>query len=137
MSKKIFAIILALLMVVSIGVLASCGPQEEVKDDVIASPVPDKALESFTMPEDFKIGLICLHDEKSTYDLNFINSLKKAAAAAGLKEDQVLIRVNIEEGNACYEEACDLVDKGCKIIFADSFGHEDYMLKAAKEFFGQ
>jgi len=41
---------------------------------------------------------------------------------------------NIPESNACYEAAADLVDEGCDIIFADSFGHETYMLKAAKEF---
>ena len=30
--------------------------------------------------------------------------------------------------------AKDLVDQGCDIIFANSFGHEDFMIKAAKEF---
>ncbi|MBQ2157155.1 MAG: BMP family ABC transporter substrate-binding protein, partial [Oscillospiraceae bacterium] len=40
----------------------------------------------------------------------------------------------IPESNECYEAACDLVDEGCNIIFADSFNHEDYLIKAAKEF---
>ena len=30
--------------------------------------------------------------------------------------------------------AAELADDGCNIIFADSFGHEDYMIQAAKEF---
>ncbi len=84
--------------------------------------------------DDFKIGVILLHDETSTYDLNFINGVQDAAKALGLKDSQVIIQRNIEEGNACYEAAADLVDKGCKIVFADSFGHETYLIKAAKEF---
>ena len=47
---------------------------------------------------------------------------------------EILKKTNIPESNACYDAAADLVDKGCTVIFADSFGHEDYMIKAAKEF---
>ena len=34
----------------------------------------------------------------------------------------------------CYEACKDLVDRGCSIIIADSFGHEDYLIQAAKQF---
>ncbi len=80
-----------------------------------------------------KFGVILLHDENSTYDLNFINGVKAAQEALGLSDDQVIIRKNITESNACYEAACDLVDEGCNVIFADSFGHESFLLEAAKE----
>lgn len=80
-----------------------------------------------------KFGLICLHDENSTYDLNFINSIKAAKADLGLSDDQVVIKTNIPETNEAYEAALDLIDRGCNIIFADSFGHESYMVQAAKE----
>jgi len=83
--------------------------------------------------EDIKLGVILLHDEDSTYDLNFINGVKDAAAALGLGEDQVIIKRNIPESNDCYETALDLADEGCQIIFADSFGHESFLLQAAKE----
>ena len=83
--------------------------------------------------EDIKLGVILLHDEDSTYDLNFINGVNEAAANLGLTEDQVIIIRNIPESNACYETALDLVDEGCNIVFADSFGHESFMLQAAKE----
>lgn len=82
----------------------------------------------------FKIGVILLHDEKSTYDLNFINSAKAAAEELGLKEDQLVFKRNVREGSECYDAAADLVDSGCDVIFADSFGHEDFMIQAAKEF---
>ena len=83
--------------------------------------------------EDIKLGVILLHDEDSTYDLNFINGVKDAAAALGLSDEQVIIKRNIPESNDCYETALDLADEGCQIIFADSFGHESFMLQAAKE----
>ncbi len=87
-----------------------------------------------TGSDDFKLGVICLHDEDSTYDLNFINGVKEAQKALGLRDDQVIIKRNIPESNDCYEAARDLVDEGCDVIFANSFGHETHILKAAKEF---
>ena len=90
---------------------------------------------SFASADDeFMIGVILLHDEDSTYDLNFINAVYEAKDALGLDDDQVIIKRNIPESNEVYETACDLVDEGCKVIFADSFGHESYLLEAAKEF---
>ena len=82
----------------------------------------------------FKIGVILLHDEKSTYDLNFINGVKAAAKELGLKDSQVIFKRNIKESNDCYVAASELVDEGCSVVFADSFGHEDYIIKAATEF---
>ena len=80
---------------------------------------------------DIMVGFICLHDENSTYDLNFINAATAACDELGVEYQ---IRTNIPEGQECYDAAAELVDAGCDIIFADSFGHEDYMIEAAKEF---
>lgn len=82
----------------------------------------------------FKLGVILLHDESSTYDANFIKAVNDAREMLGLSKNQMIIKKNIPEGNECYEAACDLIAEGCKVIFADSFGHEGYMIKAAKEF---
>jgi basic membrane protein A len=84
--------------------------------------------------EDFKIGFIFLHDENSTYDKNFLDAAKAATEELGLSAEQVIFKTNVPEGNECYEAAADLADQGCDIVFADSFGHEPYMIKAAKEF---
>ena len=81
-----------------------------------------------------KVGFIFLHDENSTYDLNFMNGAKEACANLGLSDDQVIFRTNIPEGQECYDAAAELADAGCNVIFADSFGHEDFMIQAAKEF---
>ena len=84
--------------------------------------------------ENIKLGIITLHDEQSTYDKNFIDSAKAAAANLGLSDEQLIIVSGIPESDECRQKALDLVDEGCNIVFADSFGHEDFMIEAAKEF---
>ncbi len=91
----------------------------------------DKAASSEAEKSDIKVGFIMLHDENSTYDLNFINAAKAACENQGVEYE---IRTNIPEGQECYDTAAELVDAGCTIICADSFGHEDYMIQAAKDF---
>ncbi len=134
MFKKILSLCLAVLMIAAIGAMASCGDMTGNEAKMSESPLPEVELtKDFDVPADFKIGFILLHDEASTYDLNFINAVKKVQAALGLTDDQIVYKKGIPESNACYEAACDLVDQGCDIIFADSFGHESYLLKAAEE----
>ncbi len=111
--KKILALLLAAVMLFS---LTACGGAGGNKD---------------AEKSDLKVGFIFLHDENSTYDKNFIDAAKKACENMGVEYAQ---KVNVPESNECYEAAADLVDSGCDIVFADSFGHESYMLKAAKEF---
>ena len=80
---------------------------------------------------DFKAGFIFLHDENSTYDKNFMDAAKAACEELGVK---AVLKTNIDESEACQQAAEELADQGCGIVFADSFGHEDYMIEAAKEF---
>lgn len=86
------------------------------------------------MAADVKLGVILLHDEDSTYDLNFINGVMEAAAALNLSDDQVIIKRNIPESGEVTDAALDLADDGCTIIFADSFGHETYLMEAAQQY---
>ena len=78
-----------------------------------------------------KVGFIALHDSNSTYDKNFIDAITAACEA---KDVELVLRTGIPEDNTCYETAADLVDEGCDVIFADSFGHESFILQAAQEF---
>ena len=134
--KKFLAILLAVVLCFA---LAACGgngdSEENEKLGMSESPIAEVALNvDYEVPEDFKIGFICLHDENSTYDLNFLRAVYEIQDTLGLTDDQVIIQKNIPEGDECYVAAKDLVAEGCKIIFANSFGHEDFMIKAAKEF---
>ncbi len=135
--RKFLALALVAVMMLA---LVACGngttpantSDSVASDDTTAST--DATTDATPVADDsFKIGFIFLHDENSTYDLNFINAAREAQAALGLSDDQVIFKTNIPESNECYEAALDLVDRGCSVIFADSFGHESYMLQAARE----
>ena len=82
--------------------------------------------------ESFKVGLICLHDESSTYDKNFIDSMYRALEELGLEKTQLELVTGIPEQAECYDKASELA-KTCDIIFADSFGHEPFIIQAAEE----
>ena len=134
---KVLALILA-VAVLATAVFALTACKDDKTEGEITLPAyeaidtPDYS--SVTVPADFKIGFIFLHDANSTYDKNFIDAAEEAVAAMGLTDAQVEYRTNIDESEECYNTARELVDAGCDVIFADSFGHETYMLKAAKEF---
>ena len=136
MFKKIVSLMLVIAMCATMCIaMASCADIGTNDGDVIASPLPLKDITaSVTVPEDFKIGFIFLHDENSTYDKNFIDAANAAAAALGLTKDQVIMKVDIDEGPECYDAAVELIEEGCDLIFADSFGHEDFMIQAAEEY---
>lgn len=119
--KKIVSFLMVAVMLLSCAALVACGGTETAE-------------ETATEAKAVKVGFIFLHDENSTYDKNFMDAATAAAEALGLTADQVMIKTNIPESNECYEAAADLVDAGCNVIFADSFGHEDFIIQAAKEF---
>ena len=115
--KKVRLVSLLALAAASVGTLIGCN----------SSNGDSKAV---------KIGLICLHDSSSTYDANFINAMDEAVKNLG---DKVIFEKNclltdVPEDNSCYDAAKDLVERGCKVIIADSFGHQTAMLNAAKDF---
>ena len=112
--KKFLALLLALVMALS---LFACGKKDNDADKAKV-----------------KVGFITLHDENSTYDKNFINGAKEAIKNLGLTDADYILKTNIPEGQECYETACDLAEQGCNIIFADSFGHEGFMIDAAKKY---
>ena len=113
--KKITAMLLCLAMLFA---FAGCGSKDTASDG---------AQNGKTV----KVGFIYLHDENSTYDLNFINAAKAACEKLGV---EYLEKKNIPESSECKEAALDLVDRGCNIVFADSFGHEPFIAEAAAEY---
>ena len=107
--KKLFALLLAALMIFT---MAACG---NTADD-----------------DGLKVGFIFLHDENSTYDKNFIDAAVEACENMGVEMVQ---KTQIPESNACYDAAVELIEvEECDIIFADSFGHESFLMQAAEEY---
>ena len=139
MKKKVVS--LFAVMALTIGTLAGCGSNtagsstasSTVSSETVGSSVEasDASNTGDVDTSGIKAGFIFLHDENSTYDLNFLNAAKEACEKLGV---ECLIKTNIPEGQECYEAACELADEGCDFIFADSFGHEDYIIEAAREY---
>ena len=141
MKKKVLSLLA--VMALTVSALAGCG--SSAADTTEAETTTEATAEAETeteteaagetetaaATEGLKAGFIFLHDENSTYDLNFLNAAKAACEKLGV---ECVIKTNIPEGQECYEAACELADAGCNFIFADSFGHEDYMIEAAKEY---
>ncbi|MBQ3528947.1 MAG: BMP family ABC transporter substrate-binding protein [Oscillospiraceae bacterium] len=106
--KKLFALLLAAVLVFG---MVACGNGAD---------------------KDMKVGFIFLHDEQSTYDKNFIDAAKEACEKMGVTMVQ---KTQIPESQACYDAAVELIEtEGCEIIFADSFGHESFLMDAAKKY---
>lgn len=110
--KKILAVVMAIALIAT--VFAACGKKGENKETTL------------------KVGFIFLHDENSTYDKNFMDAAKSACQAMGVEYVQ---KTQIPESKDCYDAAVDLIETdGCNIIFADSFGHESFLMEAAKKY---
>ena len=123
--KKLLTIVMALMLVVVAGV--SCGGNSS-SESTPASGSTSASESTPVTPTGVKVGLLALHDSNSTYDKNFIDAFNAACAVKGV---EAVIKTNIEEGENCKTEALNLVDDGCKLVFADSFGHESYLREAA------
>lgn len=112
--KKLIAVLMTLAMLFA---FAGCGSSDN-KEDKDSSKLT--------------VGFIFLHDEQSTYDKNFMDAAKAACDAMGVKYVQ---KTQIPESKDCYDAAVELVEvEDCDVIFADSFGHESFLLDAAKKY---
>lgn len=121
---KVLALVLALSMVVA---FAACGGTTE--ETTAAAGEETTAAEGALA--DVKMGLICLHDENSTYDANFIQAAKAAQTELGF---ELVIKTNIPEDDSCAQAAEELAEDGCDVIFANSFGHESYVMTVAEDY---
>ena len=133
--KKLLSLLLALTMVFA---LAACGGNsapaaEEPAAEAPAADAPAADAPAAEAPAaaEVKVGFILLHDENSTYDKNFLDAAVASCEKMGV---EYVVKSNIPEGQECYDAAAELVDAGCNLVFADSFGHESYMIQAAKDF---
>ena len=120
--KKLLALLLT--AVLAVGCVAFTGCSETVKEYTGIKKVENYA--------DMKVGFITLHDESSTYDKNFIDSAKEVCQKLGITKYE--IKTNVPEGKECYTAAKKFAEQGYNLVFADSFGHEKYLLQAAKEY---
>ena len=84
--------------------------------------------------EDLKVGIIYIGDENEGYTAAHMKGIDEMQEELGLDDSQIIEKTLIGEDEGCYDAAADLADQGCQIVFANSFGHETYILEAAGEY---
>lgn len=153
MFKKIMALLLAVILVASFAVVfTSCNgsadndnvPTGDGEDSGEEAPLPlaesgvirttAGEVEEGTKVDGFKVGVILIGDESEGYSEAHLLGINKAAEEVGLSADDIIWKKWVEETEDCYNAAKELVAAGCKIIFANSYGHQDYTKQAAADF---
>ncbi len=142
MKKKLVALLTAAAM--SVVALTGCGSTDADKQTpATAAAEEESAAEGESVAtdaaeavaaSDIKVGIIYIGDENEGYTAAHMAGIDAMKSALGLSDDQVIAKTNIAEDENCYDAAVDLADQGCSIVFANSFGHEDYILRAAAEY---
>ena len=115
--KKFLALALALIMVLS---LVACGQE--------AAPAEDGNEEAAV-----KIGVVLVGDENEGYTFAHIDGIRKAMAACGLTEDNMVWCYNIPENSECYDKCIECVEEGCGLVITNSYSHQDFTKQAAEE----
>ncbi len=85
--------------------------------------------------EDIKIGFVHVSDPSDQgYTYNHDLGTQHMAETLGLNEDQIINKFNVPETAECATALRELAEEGCHIIFATSFGFEDFVLEVAAEY---
>lgn len=134
--KKVVTLLMVLAM--AIGLFTGCSSANKGEDILTPDTKGGEETGSKETPEtgtsDIKIGIIYIGDENEGYTAAHMEGIKEMATTLGLSSEQVIEKTHISEDESAYDAIVDLAEQGCNIIFANSFGHEDYMIQAAQEF---
>ena len=131
--KKILALIMAMILVLSMAACGEKAPAEETP--VEEAPVEEAPVEEVA---DFKVGAIYINSKNDTAGYTFAhhNGIVTAMNELGMDvESQLVIVDEVPEDTEQVLAAIDtLVGEGANIIFGISFGYIDAMAEAAEEY---
>lgn len=131
MRKRVVVVLLSVVMTMAM-LLTGCGGSKPASSGGTAAPA---AADAGITKENVKVGFVHISDPSDMgYTYNHDVGTKEMQKALGLSDSQIINKFNVPEGAECDTALRELVDAGCKIIFATSFGFEDYVLEVAKEY---
>lgn len=142
--KKWIVLLLCIALAVSI-VACDKKPDEPTKTDPApvesqdpgeseTTPAPPPAGDGVTL-DNIKLGFVHITDPSDMgYTYNHNLGTEKMQRELGLRDDQIINKFNTPEDAECEAALRELVEQGCHIIFATSFGFEDYVMTVAAEF---
>lgn len=128
--KKLLAVLLSAVMILGVSACGSSSGTEEPTEGENTETTETAGIAA----SDIKVGFIFIGDENEGYTYAHYMGAKEMQEALGLSDEQVIYKWNIPEDEACYDAAVDLAEQDCDIIFATSFGFEDFILQAAEEY---
>lgn len=138
--KKYLALFLALVMtlaLVACGGGSSGGSGTSAPADTSSAPAPsgggDAAAPADTSGGSLKVGIVLVGDENEGYTYAHIDGIRKAAAAVGLSDSDLVWFYNIPENEECYDKCIECVEAGCNLVITNSYGHQTYCQQAAEE----
>ncbi|MEG2858582.1 MAG: BMP family ABC transporter substrate-binding protein [Clostridia bacterium] len=114
--KKLMAMFLTLALLFSVASVASAEFAPIAKDKL-------------------KVGFVYIGD---VVDLGYTYAHHQGTLGMmknlGLTEDQVIWKTNVAEDSSCEIALRELVEQGCNVIFANSFGFMEYVAEMAEEY---
>ena len=135
--KKLLAAGMAAVMCLAFAACSSSTSSESAAASEPAQEASEPASEAPATggiaKEDLKIGFVHISDASDMgYTYNHDLGTWDMVEALGLSKDQIINKYNVSEDDSCATALEELVDSGCQIIFATSFGYEQYVVEAAK-----
>ncbi len=132
--KKLSKLLILALALMTVLALTGCNQPAPTP-----TPTPDpQPVETGFAPvakEDLKVGIIYIGsatDKGWTYSHD--QGMLAMQATLELDDSQVIKKEFITEDSACETALRELVEAGCQIIFANSWGYMDYMEEMAEEY---
>ena len=142
--KRFVSTAMAAVMVLSLAACGGSTNETAAKEETVKAAAETKAEEkkeeaekapaAGIAKEDLKVGFVYIGDENEGYTAAHYQGAMEMKEALGLSDDQIIVKWNTPEDETAKDAAMDLADQGCQIIFANSFGHESYVIEAAKEY---
>ena len=133
MKKRILALLMALAMTLA---LAACGGSDpKPEEPANGGDDTQQAGQTAGIPADeLKIGLVLIGDQADAYSFNHIVGMEAAMLALDLDPAQLIVKANVSENADCETAILELVEAGCHVVFTNSFGHEEHLLRVAPDY---
>lgn len=130
--KKIVALVLALVLVFA---LAACGGNTDTDPSGDGTSTGEKQPMPAIAKDDIKVGVLHIGDpaENAGYSYAHDSGIVEMQKAIGLRDDQIIRKNNIADDNDTAIETAlnELIEAGCNIIFATSWGYMEKVNEAA------
>lgn len=130
--KKIVALVLALVLVFA---LAACGGNTDATPSGDGTSTGEKQPMPAIAKDDIKVGVLHIGDpaDGAGYSYAHDSGIVEMQKAIGLRDDQIIRKNNVADDNDTAIETAlnELIEAGCNIIFATSWGYMEKVNEAA------